>query len=206
MDDFRARVSRLQRAAWALRAASPRPCALPFALAMMTDERRHPDLVSIIERLPPGPPVLIVFRHYGLAADARAALACRALAAARAGGHPFVVADGGLAGDGAHNAGGHGTGRLRAGHTGLRTASVHTLGEGAGKRRALRPHLALVSPVLPTASHPGAPALGPVRADAVARRLAVPAFALGGMDEGSARRLRGTAFTGIAALGAFSLR
>ena len=158
----------------------------------MTDERRHGDLVSIIERLPPGPPVLIVFRHYRLAPDERVRLARRAFAAARVAGHPFVVAGGGLAGDGAHN----------AGHAGLRTASVHTLAEGAAKR-ALRPHLAFVSPVFATATHPGAPALGPVRADAMARRLGVPAFALGGMDEGSVRRLHGTAFTGIAALGAF---
>lgn len=192
MDDFPARVSRLQRAAWGLRAASPRRCGLPFALAMMTDERAHPGLASLIERLPPGPPVLIVFRHYGLAGCQRADTARSAYRAARRGGHPFVVAGGGLAADGAHN----------ADHPGLRTVSVHSLAEGAAKA-ALRPHLALVSPILPTATHPGGPALGPVRADAIARRLSAASFALGGMDAAAARRLRGTAFAGFAALGAF---
>ena len=191
MDAFAARVSRLQRAAWGLRAAGGRAGGLPFALALMTDERSHPDIVSLIERLSGAPPVLIVFRHYGLAPDARRALARAACEVARAGGHPFVVAGGGMPADGAHN----------AGHAGLRTASVHGLGE-AVEKQGFRPHLALVSPVLPTASHPGTPALGPARAAAIAARLPVPAFALGGMDAHAGVRLRGTPFSGLAVLSA----
>ena len=197
MDDLASRVTRLQRAAWRLRATSPVRCVLPFALALMTDERRHLDLVSLIERLPAGPPVLVVFRHYGLAPEDRRRLAEAAYAAARARGHLLVAAGGGgvgdgLAGDGAHN----------AAHPGLRTVSVHSGAEAMGKR-GLRADLAFVSPVFGTRSHPGARALGPVRAAALARGLPMPAFALGGMDESAARRLEGTAFTGVGAIGAF---
>ena len=183
---------RLQRAAWAMRAASPVRSTLPFALALMTDERRQPDLTSLIERLPRCPPVLIVFRHYGLPPSERRRLALEAYGAARARGQLFVGAGAGLPGDGAHN----------ARHPGLRTVSVHSLREGRDKS-ALRPHLALVSPVFATDSHPGAEGLGPARSAAIAARLRLPAFALGGMDASSATRLIGTPFTGIAAIGAF---
>ena len=191
MDDLTARVMRLQRAAWAVRRAGPRPCRLPFALALMTDETAQPDVVSATERLPRGAPILVVFRHYRTPASERAALAGAARRAARARGHLLVVAGGG--GEGAHNA--------RA--PGVVSVSVHDLAEGAAKR-ALRPSVGLVSPVFPTNSHPGAPSLGPARAAGIAARLPYPAFALGGADADSARRLVGTPFQGIAALGAWA--
>ncbi|WP_051881469.1 thiamine phosphate synthase [Parvularcula oceani] len=168
---------------------------LPFALALFTDEERHPDIVSLMERLPGAgllPPLLIVFRHYGLRAGDRAVLAHRAAVVARRKGHLFVTARGSF-GDGAHN------GWSR----GLRTVSVHGPREGAAKAAALRPHLGFVSPVFPTRSHPGAAALGPARASAIAQRLPYPAFALGGVDDLSTKRLIGTPFCGIAAIGAF---
>ncbi|MBB4658070.1 thiamine phosphate synthase [Parvularcula dongshanensis] len=190
MDDLSARVMRLQRAAWAVRRASGVPCALPFALVMMTDERAHPDLVSLLERLPKAPPILIVFRHYGLGAERRACLLARAYDAARQQGHLLVAAGGG--GHGGHN----------AFAPGLRSVSVHSVREGVVKR-SLRPHLGLVSPVFATRSHPDASSLEPARAAAIARTLSYPGFALGGVDAASARRLIGTPFQGIAALGAF---
>ena len=208
MDDLTARVMRLQRAAWAVRRAAPRPCALPFALALMTDEAAHPDLVSATERLPRGAPLLLVLRHYRTPPQERAQLAAAACAVARARGHWLVVAGGGLGGglsDGAHNAEGRGTTWQGVRARGLITASVHDLRQAAA-RRALRPDLALVSPVFPTRSHPGAPALGPARAAALAGRLPLPAFALGGVDARSARRLLGTPFQGLAALGAWADR
>ena len=70
----------------------------------------------------------------------------------------------------------------------------------------MSPALALVSPVFPTRSHPGAPALGVARAAALARALPLPAFALGGLDARGAARLRGTPFQGIAVLGAWEDR
>ena len=191
MDDLGARVMRLQRAAWAVRAAAPGPCSLPFALVLMTHEVHQPDIVSSAERLPRGRPALIVFRHYRTPMPERRRLAAQAHRAARSRGHVLVVAGGG-AGDGGHN----GPGRLRS-------VSVHDLAEGA-RKRALRPHLCLVSPVFATRSHPGEPPLGVARAAALAARLPYPSFALGGIDATRARALIGTPFQGIAVLGAWS--
>ncbi len=47
----------------------------------------------------------------------------------------------------------------------------------------------LLSPVLPTRSHPGAPVLGMVRFLLLARHSPVPVLALGGMNRAAARRL-----------------
>ncbi|HVV27031.1 MAG TPA: thiamine phosphate synthase [Rhizomicrobium sp.] len=77
------------------------------------------------------------------------------------------------------------------------TASAHSL-------RALKDAAWLdavfLSPVFPTQSHPGAPALTPVRAGLIAARAPVPVYALGGVTAQSAARLA-PAFSGIAAIG-----
>lgn len=84
--------------------------------------------------------------------------------------------------------------------------------------RALRPHwvitvaahsahalhmayadAALLSPVFPTRSHPGAPALTPARARLMARHAPLPVLALGGINDRNAALLSG--FSGIAAIG-----
>ncbi|MDP6952898.1 MAG: thiamine phosphate synthase [Alphaproteobacteria bacterium] len=62
----------------------------------------------------------------------------------------------------------------------------------------------LVSPVFPTASHPGARTLGPVRFAGLVRQAPLPVYALGGIDARTARRLAGSGARGIAALGALS--
>lgn len=76
------------------------------------------------------------------------------------------------------------------------TASAHSL-------RALMAlaHIdaAFLSPVFPTASHPGAPALSPARAALIAAATPVPVYALGGIDGCNAARLP-PAFAGIAAI------
>ncbi|MBS7810619.1 thiamine phosphate synthase [Roseococcus sp. XZZS9] len=74
---------------------------------------------------------------------------------------------------------------------------------GVARVRRLRAEAALVSPAFPTASHPGAPALGPFRWGALARAAARPAVALGGMTALSARRLPRTRLAGWAAIGAW---
>lgn len=79
------------------------------------------------------------------------------------------------------------------------TIAAHGGAGAAARARRLRPDLAFLSPVFPTASHPGASALGPLRWRAVARRLGVPAAALGGVAAGTARRLPAAA--GLAAIG-----
>jgi len=60
---------------------------------------------------------------------------------------------------------------------------------------------ALLSPVLPTASHPGARVLGAVRFAALCARAPLPVYALGGIGRGTARRLHGARVAGIAAIG-----
>lgn len=87
---------------------------------------------------------------------------------------------------------------------GWRTAAAHGR---AGIERAARAgaDAALLSPVFPTASHPGARTLGPVRFAALVRTARVPVYALGGVDAARARRLAGTGACGIAAIGAFAV-
>lgn len=68
------------------------------------------------------------------------------------------------------------------------TSSAHT---GADLVRATRIGVrgAFLSPAFPTASHPGAPGLGPRRWSALARHTAIPLFALGGITGQTARHL-----------------
>ncbi len=75
---------------------------------------------------------------------------------------------------------------------------------GIARARRLRADVALLSPAFPTASHPGAPALGPHRWAALARALPCPAVALGGMDARTARRLPRRLCAGWAAIGAWA--
>ncbi len=60
---------------------------------------------------------------------------------------------------------------------------------GIARARRLGADLALLSPAFPTASHPGAPALGPLRWAGLAARLGGRAVALGGVAAGTAGRL-----------------
>lgn len=52
---------------------------------------------------------------------------------------------------------------------------------------------AVLSPAFPTASHPGAPAIGALRFRLWARQAKLPVYALGGMDAGKMRALGGIA-------------
>jgi thiamine-phosphate pyrophosphorylase len=72
------------------------------------------------------------------------------------------------------------------------------------RARRLRAAFGFVSPVFATASHPGAPALGPLRWAGLACRLGRPAVALGGVAGPTAGRLpcRGAGrASGLAAIG-----
>jgi thiamine-phosphate pyrophosphorylase len=62
----------------------------------------------------------------------------------------------------------------------------------------------LLSPVFATASHPGARTIGPLRFARWARVSPVPVYALGGIDAGHARRLRGSGAAGFAGIGGFA--
>jgi len=61
-----------------------------------------------------------------------------------------------------------------------------------------------LSAVFPTPSHPDRATLGASRANAIARTLRKPVYALGGIDAHSAARLS-SAFVGIAAIGALAV-
>ena len=63
----------------------------------------------------------------------------------------------------------------------------------------------LLSPVFPTASHPGARTLGPLRFARWARESPVPVYALGGIDADHGRRLRGSGAAGFAGIGGLTL-
>ncbi len=76
---------------------------------------------------------------------------------------------------------------------------------GIARARRLGADCALVSPAFPTASHPGAPALGPLRWAALARGLRPGmAVALGGVSAASAGRLPRRRAVGLAAIGGFA--
>jgi thiamine-phosphate pyrophosphorylase len=159
-------------------------------LWLFTDQQRLPDPRPSVAALPPGR-AGVVLRHD--ADPARATLARDLARICRARRLVLVIAgDPRLAA--ALNAGTH----LRDGRRpgllrphGMITSSAHSL---ADLRRAARngAALAFLSPAFPTASHPGAPGLGPLRWAAMARRLTSAGMrlgALGGIDGDSVRRL-----------------
>ncbi|MBD0272951.1 MAG: thiamine phosphate synthase, partial [Acetobacteraceae bacterium] len=87
----------------------------------------------------------------------------------------------------------------------LLTAAAHGRA-GLARGRRLDADAVLLSPVFPTASHPGAPALGPWRWAALARRAGRrPVVALGGLDALTARRLPRALAAGLASIGALAV-
>lgn len=167
---------------------------------VVTDTRRMPDPAAVAERLPRG--TVVSFRHYE--SPERAAIGRRLASVCRRRGLVLLVAaDHHLAGRlnacGLHMPEGlarHGVlsplllWRRRRGA--LLTTAAH--GPAALARAAvLGADAALLSPVFPTASHPGAKTLGPWRASLMARRARVPVVAMGGMTGRRLRRLGGVA-------------
>ncbi len=187
--------------------------ALP-RLFLFSDPERLPDPWDAALRLPRGAVAAVVAR--GLSPAALAALA----ASARRWRPRLVLL---VAGDGRaalrHRAGLHVPDRRpvagllpfllarrcrRAAGPGRRgpplTAAAHGR-RGIARARRLGADAAVLSPVFPTASHPGAAALGPLRWAALARRAGRPAVALGGVRGGNARRLPPAWTAGFAAVG-----
>lgn len=176
-------------------------------LWLLSDPRRLPDPRGAMRRLPRGAAVLLrgtlpalrpaiarLARARGLAlfvgGDGRAALALRAGLhlpdrAGCPGLLPFLAA------------------RRRGAPFARLSLAVHGRG-GRARAARLRGDAALVSPAFPTASHPGAPALGPLRWAALARRLPCPVVALGGVSGATAARLPRRWLAGLAAIGALA--
>jgi thiamine-phosphate pyrophosphorylase len=174
-------------------------------LILMTDETRGPDPLAAANTLPRGNAVIL--RHYD--DPGRIGLAWRLAAICRRRGLVFLVAaDWRLAwavgADGVHlpeglaRRGPRAWGAPAMRSTGfLVTAAAHS---GSAIVRAARAgaDAVLLSPVFPTASHPGAVTLGPLRFARYCKDAAVPVYALGGINPQTAARLAGTGLAGIA--------
>lgn len=191
---------KLARAAARLAVAARSPLA---PLLLMTDDDRLPDPLPAVRALPRGSVVIVRTRQD----KRRRALAQALLPVAQARGLFLLIAGDvrlalALGADGVHlpeTRIGEAAG-LRARHRILITASAHSF---ASLRRAAYVDALLLSPVFPTASHPGRPGLGPFRANAIARATDAPVYALGGVTPDNAGRLSG--FSGIAAIGALAV-
>jgi thiamine-phosphate pyrophosphorylase len=175
-------------------------------LLFFTDPARTPDPEAIARRLPPG--AAVVFRAFG-AADAEARGA-RLLAIARERRLKLLVgADAGLAARlGAHGVHlperlAHRARRLKAAHPDwLVTAAAHS--PGAARRALLAgADAVVVSAVFPSRSASAGPPIGPLRLAILARGLNGPAYALGGVDNKTARRLKDAGLVGLAAVDGF---
>lgn len=181
----------------------------------MTDAARGGDPLAAAALLPPargrgfGPGwAAVVLRHDGVPGRERLAVALARLCRAR--GLAFIVArDARLAmrlRAGLHLADGMSRPlcwRPRRGA--LFTVAAHGL-HGLRRAKVLGADLALLSPLFPTLSHPGAPALRPVRFAALLRRAGVPVAALGGLAGGwpavAAARAGAAAYAAVGALAA----
>lgn len=149
---------------------------------------------------------LVQLRAGGLAAEAYRALAARALARCRRHGawlllnsDPRVVSE--LGAHGVHLSGE----RLRAldrrplDASLWVAASCHGASELAHAAR-IGADFAVLSPVKPTRSHPGAPALGWQRFGALAARAGLPVYALGGLAPGDLETAWRHGAQGVAAI------
>lgn len=177
--------------------------ALPPPLLVFTDPERTPDPVALARRLPRG--TGLVYRAFG--APDRLEIARALVAVARRRGLVLLVgADAGLAArSGA--AGLHLPERLAGRAPRLRkpgwliTAAAHS--PRAARRSGIDAFV--LSAVFPSASPSAGAPLGPLRFAARVRTASAPAYALGGIDDTTAGRLRMTGAAGLAGVG-FSLR
>jgi thiamine-phosphate pyrophosphorylase len=170
------------------------------ALLFFTDPVRTPDPEAIAARLPPGS--AIVYRHFG-APDAEAR-ARRLKAIARARGLKLLIgADAALArkvgADGVHlpERLAHRAAPLKRARPGwIVTVAAHSL---AAARRYPADAVVL-SVALPSRSASAGGALGPIRLAARVRAAGRPAYALGGINNNTARRLLDAGLIGLAAV------
>ena len=177
-------------------------------IIMVTDQLRAPRVFEAARALPPGSAVL--FRDYEIPARLELGRQLRILCRQQR--LPFLVA---------------GNGRLAA-H--LRADGLHmpeACAQGARRWRNWRPNwfitmaahspmalwqaaragadAALLSPVFPTHSHPGAKPIGVLRFASLALRSPLPVYAFGGVNGRTLRRLAGTRLSGVAAVSGLSI-
>ena len=195
-------LSRRKLARAAARLAVARGNLLP-PLVLMTDDERLPDPLGAARALPRGSMVIVrarePVRRKRLAAAMMAISRRRGLLVLIAGDAALALACGA---DGIHlpEARLGEAANLRARHRLVVTAAAHSL---SALHKTAWVDAVLLSPVFPTASHPGRSSLTPVRAALIARAARVPVYALGGVRAANAGRLSG--FSGIAAVGALAV-
>lgn len=193
---------KLARTALHLRVAAGRKGGqvLP-ALWLISDSARSADLRASLRRLPKGSG--FIFRHYEMQGRENHARELRHLCRQRR--ILFLVAgDWRLAlrvrADGVHFpealAGKASMARASQPHA-ILTAAAHDAGALARAFRA-GADAALLSPVFPTRSHPGAASLGAARFAGLVRRSPLPVIALGGIHAANVRRLLASGAVGIA--------
>lgn len=193
-------ASKLAITARYLNARHPAGGRLP-PLVLLTDRTRLPDPCAAAGLLPRGS--LVVLRDGDLPVAARFALGIALATVCRGRGLGLLVSGDPALARRLGALGVHWPEReLPARVRGFATAAAHGLRALVRARRA-GVRAALLSPVLPTGSHPGAPCLGVTRFAGLVRRAGLPVYALGGIDGPTAPRLRGTGAVGIAAIGAF---
>lgn len=182
------------------RRAGGRKPPLP-PLLFFTDPQRTPDIAAAANRLPRGSGV--VFRAFG-APDAERQGAKLARIARRRGLVLLVGADAGLAArigaDGVHLPERLAQGARRLKRPGwLVTAAAHS---PWAARRALvmGADAVVVSAVFPSASPSAGAPIGPLRLAQIVRAAGGPVYALGGVNDKTARRLLPAGLVGLAAV------
>jgi len=177
------------------------------SLIMLTDRTRIENLDTVIANLPPGS--VIIFRDYDLPDRMQAARALIGQAHKRRL-RLLIGGDGGLSAhlraDGVHLPEYRAREALRWKRlrpNWIVTVAAHSV---PALRHAERygADAALVSPVFPTASHPGSQTLGSVRFSSLVRGTRLPVFALGGIDATNCGQLRQSSAVGFAGIGFYS--
>lgn len=180
------------------------------ALLLLSDADRLPDPLAALDRLPRGAGV--VFRHYG--APARETLARALVRKARALRIRVLVAgEAGLAAR-ACAAGLHlpearlgaplALGAMIRRKSSIVTIAAHSL-RAVFRAAKYGASAAVLGPVFPTASHPGATPLGPLRFARFCRKSPIPVYAIGGITPKTALRIKDSGAVGIAGIGAIRL-
>lgn len=159
------------------------------ALWLISDARNDAVLERALAALPRGSG--LIYRHYHLPGPRRLARFRVLRRCALARGHVVILADSALTAREWGADGIYGAPRSlwprRAGL--LHLATAHNLAE-IGSAARLRADAVLLSPVFPTATHPGGAVLGPAAFRLLARQSRLPVIALGGMTAARARALR----------------
>jgi thiamine-phosphate pyrophosphorylase len=175
-------------------------------LVLMTDDERLPDPCAAARLLPRGS--LIVLRAREKHRRVELATALARIARSRA--LFLLIADDpelAQSADGVHFPEAHmgAIAHWRARRPGwFLTTSAHSL-EAVQRAARFGADAVFLSPIFPTASHPGRASLTPIRLRLMAREARVPLYALGGINAGNAQQLLGAGLAGIAAIGGLAL-